>query len=322
MVDKQYQPSRMEEVMNEAIDDHTNPVINQWSTKIGGSIIQAFRASDSGGFFGYSPSQDDAYTAFPNPILEMRSVGNAIVNTSLAAAGISVAATRAAKVSPTGLVGSTAKRVLGESGDGGLAGRIAGTVLMGMLGIGIFYAYIVPNLPYIMWSIAVFSYLSFVVMAVMGAGWWGGALASGMERNLHGRSGLGGQILLTLAVQPLLMTISFFVAMVLNLVLGYYLHWTIETAAISALYGGFNILSFLMVLVINGIVMLACVLKNMSIIWELTEKMIEFLGTNASNMAQGQNEAQGEARSASGSLTANIKSIPSALKPPTPGAVG
>ncbi|MBF4318027.1 hypothetical protein EAY30_24430, partial [Vibrio anguillarum] len=85
------------------------------------------------------------------------------------------------------------------------SGVLITTITLALLTVGVFYSFIIPNLPYIMWSIAVFSYLSYAVSSVIAAGWWGGAMAMSNpqnERSFSGRFHEGGSILLTLVLKP------------------------------------------------------------------------------------------------------------------------
>ncbi|MFM2668571.1 DotA/TraY family protein [Vibrio mediterranei] len=285
---KKYAPrNNPQELMLDALHEHQNPS-SGIAQGLAQMVIQVFRTSESGVYF-------------PNPITEMRTVGNTIINVTT---GVIAGGWALQSFSPIGKVSKAMDAV--SSGDS-MLGKLLTSVLMGLIGIGIFYSYIVPNLPYIMWSVAIFSYLSFATMAVIGAGWWGGALAAGMQRNLHGRFGEGANILLTLAVQPFLMTMAFFLSMVLNVALGYYLHYTLEAATTAAAYGGLNIWQLFGVFLVNGIVMLAGVIKNLGLIWEMTDKFQSMLGFRAADLKQGQSEAMSESRQMSGQFSSNFK---------------
>lgn len=280
-------------VMDKAMAQYTSSNIGQ---RLGQIIVQVAR-SDSNGVY------------FPNPIIEMRNVGDAIIDTATLIAGVGAVATFAPTGKVAGAVGSITKK-MGNIGE--KSGVLITTITLALLTVGVFYSFIIPNLPYIMWSIAVFSYLSYAISSVIAAGWWGGAMAMSNpqnERSFSGRFHEGGSILLTLVLKPSLMTISFFIAMMLNVALGYYLQWTLEAASVSASYGGFNIWAFMGVLIVNGIIMTAGVIKNHSLIWELPDQFQRMLGFRSAIDDKSHDQAQQTAQTMSASIGGNLKSV-------------
>lgn len=286
----------MQSVMNSAMAKLTNSNVAQ---SLGQEIIEIVREDSNG-------------VSFPNPIIEMRTIGNSILNTATFVAGAALIAEAlpAGKVVdalPDQLVNAVDITSMGEKG-----GAMATAVILSLLGIGGFYSFIVPNIPYIMWSIACFSYLSYAVGSVISAGWWGGSMVlsnPGNERSFSGRFQEGANIILTLSLRPTLMTMSFFIAMILNIALGYYLHWTLEAAAVSASFGGFNILALIGVLFINAIIMTAGLIKNHSLVWELPDQFQRMLSFKSAIDDKSHDSAVSTAQQMSGSLTQNVSSV-------------
>lgn len=283
------------------IDAVTNQFTNhdeaQW---LGQEIIEIFREDSNG-------------VVFPNPIVEMRSVGNTIINVAV----ITFLGAQVADVATsTGLGAVVKKGVMKKFGAAAKGGEklstLAGLTLISMLGIGWFYSSVVPNIPYIMWSLAVFSYLSYCAAAIIAAGWWGGAMAISNptnERSFAGRIHEGANIILTLVLKPFLMTLSFFIAMLLNTALGYYLQWSLESSAVSASYGSASVGSLLSMLFINGVLMAAGLLKNHSLIWELPDHLQRMLGFRAGYEDKSHDQAHSQATQMSSSLGGSIKEV-------------
>ncbi|MBF4308095.1 hypothetical protein EAY09_27255, partial [Vibrio anguillarum] len=97
--------------------------------------------------------------------------------------------------------------------------------------------------------------------------------------------------------------------MMLNVALGYYLQWTLEAASVSASYGGFNIWAFMGVLIVNGIIMTAGVIKNHSLIWELPDQFQRMLGFRSAIDDKSHAQAQQTAQTMSASIGGNLKSV-------------
>ncbi len=281
-------------VMEKSINKLTN---TQFAQSIGQEIIEIAREDSNG-------------VSFPNPIIEMRTIGNTIVNTAIIMAGASVVMDN---IPGAGAVKDQVINIASNFGDlGEKSGALFAATVLSLLTIGGFYAYIVPNIPYIMWSIAAFSYLSHAGATVMSAGWWGGAMAlsdPNNPRTYSGRFQEGANILLTLAIKPTLMAISFFFAMTLNIALGYYLHWTLEAAAVSASYGGFNLFAIIGMLVVNAIVMTAGLLKNHSLIWELPDMFQRMLSFRNAIEDKSHDNAQSTAQQMSQTLGQNLQTV-------------
>ncbi|BCL74112.1 hypothetical protein TUMSATVNIG1_60960 (plasmid) [Vibrio nigripulchritudo] len=278
---------KLKQSMDFLTDDGLSSGWNGINAYIASELINVFRVTENG-------------MVFPNPIAEMRTVGNTIQNAVLAVGAIAIGSQ---------FVPVADQVVEGALSQENFGGRLLSGILAALFGLGFFYAQIVPNLPYIMWSIAVFSYISYSVISVIGAGWWGAGMTLGDERNLSGRAKDGANILLTLCVRPMLMTVSFFVAMPLNIALGMYAHTTIEMAANSAFYGGLNVLGFFGALLINGIIITVGVMKNLSLIWEMTDMMMNFLSFPSKINDSSHNDAQSQSKAMSSSLSTNFQSV-------------
>ncbi|WP_205352706.1 hypothetical protein, partial [Vibrio cholerae] len=80
----------------------------------------------------------------------------------------------------------------------------------------------------------------------------------------------GAGVIFTLLVKPSLMTMSFFLSILLNSLFGYFISITIHKAAANAYYGGMNIISLFTIIGIAGCLLLLITIKNLSLIWEMS----------------------------------------------------
>jgi conjugal transfer/type IV secretion protein DotA/TraY len=243
--------------------------------------------------------QTENGATFPNPLLTLRRIGNTFQDL------VVIIFTASHTV-----VGEAVSSVVSAK-TGGLGGSISSFVLSliitGAAGFGFFCANILPNIPYIMWTLATFSFLSHSVIAIIGAGWWGAGMTFGEERSLGGRSHEGSNILLTLVIKPMLMTMSFFLAIILNSVFGYFVLATVHSACTSAYYGGFNIFSLIGSLVVAVLLLFIGTMKNLSLIWEMSEMCQRFLGFRGTIDDRSHTDSSAQMQQMSGTLSGNIK---------------
>ncbi|WP_026959884.1 DotA/TraY family protein [Aliagarivorans taiwanensis] len=210
---------------------------------------------------------------FPDPITEMQTIGVMITNTALIMPLVKKALDKAFK--------NQQSKGEENEGDNSLGNnhlsRFIGSIMGAMMILGLMYSQLIPNLPYIVWSIAVMSYLHYVIVAYLGSGWWGMGITQGDRADLKGKSSQGVNILVSLFLRPPLMAISFFVAMMLNRALGFYVQMTLMPAIRSAYEGTFDLFQFFGILFVNGAVITIGIYKNLAITWELPTMLLQFI---------------------------------------------
>jgi len=253
------------------------------------SIIYATQATENG-------------ATFYNPLIELRRIGVTLQTTA------TLLTIASSDLLPTSTVMSTVDSALQKTipGISQITEGLSKLIIVCTM-VGLFLANVVPMLPYVIWVLAAFSYFSHSSIAVIGAGWWGAGFVTNTERNFSGNSKEGANILLTLGLKPFLMTISFFLAMLLNSILGYYITNTINAAATSAYYGTVNIYSFLGELFIYVLMLFIGMMKNLSLIWEMSDLCQRFIGFRNTLEDRTHSDTSSQVQQMSGSLGANIK---------------
>lgn len=245
---------------------------------------------------------------FPDPIQDFRTLGNAI----------------------TGIVAGVAlhgyvQSLIGEEqdslnkGDGGGDSKgmspLVSMLVMGLLVVGFFYSNILPALPYIMWSAASLAMVAYYLEAIWGAGWWGAGITQGTGDNLTGKAGEGINVILTLMLKPSLMCASFFAAMLLNRLLGFYVDATIGPAMLDMSEGNINVFSFIGTIAVTSIVATSGIYKNLSLIFELPPLMLNWISVKGVHNDNSHKDAQQTATSMSDSFAGKIKDTVSSAKP-------
>lgn len=223
-----------------------------------------------------------------DPILTLRNMGRIVQNGILAMYGVT-------KISE--FISS-----FGSDGGGGPdpadlneSPGLLTLVFYSLFAWGFLMTNLLPNIPYIMWTIASFSYLSFAAMAILGTGWWGGGMTlKGQDPNsIMGRSTEGLNILISLIIRPPLMVVGFFMAIVLNKMLGLLVVSTIEPAIQSASSGITNPLAFAGFLITFSLILTIGIYKNCTLIWEFTDLFMKWIGLDRDHLKQdGSTEAQ------------------------------
>lgn len=251
-----------------------------------------------------------------DPILTLRNMGRIIQNGVLTMYGVSWLKDKAESFFSDSSSGE------GSGGDGEDSPGILKLVFFSLFVWGFLMTNLLPNIPYIMWTIASFSYLSFATLAIIGTGWWGGGMTmKGQDPNsVMGRSTEGMNILISLTIRPPLMVIGFFLAILLNKMLGLLVVSTIEPAIQSASSGITNPLAFVGLLITFTVVLTIGIYKNCSLIWEFTDLFMRWIGLDKDHLKQdGSQEAQQQFISSSTSASTKLGGIiSSSMKKGTP----
>ncbi|WP_337161185.1 DotA/TraY family protein [Vibrio alginolyticus] len=223
--------------------------------------------------------------AATDPILQLRNIGRTVQNSALA---FWLMPSLYDMISGNSTDDSQNDSEVGaDSFKSGVPGIIV-LLVLSLFTWGFFMTNIIPYIPYIMWTIACFSYLSFAVMAILGTGWWGGGMTlKGQQAESYmGRSQEGINILISLIIRPPLMTIGFFMALVLNKVLGFIVNSTIQPAMISANAGITNPMMLIGLFIVSSIVLTIGIYKNMTLIWELTDLFMRWIGLDRDHLQE------------------------------------
>ncbi|WP_231365828.1 MULTISPECIES: DotA/TraY family protein [unclassified Thioalkalivibrio] len=217
--------------------------------------------------------------ANPNPILEIKLMGDVITNV----ATIAMVAGHAFKFKSEGL---SSQPVIGKGFSAALAVPIGTVSYLLMLAvflfkIGFLYANIIPAIPTILWFTAVLSYFIYVIESLAAAPFWAAIHAhpdGGDE--WAGRGGSGYPIVLTLTLMPSLMVVGFVLGNAIMRMGG----WLINILLFGALEDmnsmGLNLLAFIGILVVYGILMVILIYKSYSLAFTLPKTVLSWMGVN------------------------------------------
>lgn len=238
-----------------------------------------------------------------DPIANLQRVGDWIVNGEIPAAitGIAVArvAAGAAKRSPGGLledlplVGSVAG--LGTSIVKAITPYVFALVL-GLFVVGALWAYYLPSVPFILWTMGLIGWLIFLVEALVGSVIWAAGIALPEGEGIFGpRGDQGVMLFLNVMFRPALMVIGFFASFVLMGVVG---NWV--GASVSVFMGSMNgamswdPITWVATAVIVSIIALTITHKIFGLITWIPENVMRWVGGQGVQL--GEQQAEGQAR--------------------------
>lgn len=238
---------------------------------------------------------------FYNPIIQLRTMGNLMQNT----AATLMIASSAPYVG--NLKRAAVSAVTKSIGEDSILMKVFTIVTLMLLGIGIFFANILPMMPYVMWTMATFTYFSHSVISIIGAGWWSAGFMMSSDRNFTGKTSEGAGVIFTLLVKPSLMTMSFFLSILLNSLFGYFISIAIHKAAANAYYGGMNIISLFSIIAIAGCLLLLITIKNLSLIWEMSDMCQRFIGFRSSIEDKSHEDGKQQLQAISSTVSSTLK---------------
>ena len=215
-----------------------------------------------------------------NPLTRMQTVGNVILD---AVGTIMVAKVAVDVLVPEGRIASSlAKFAPGKAGKflGALnPGEVGSTAIFAIFGFGMFLAIVLPLIPYVLWTLGIFSWMVSCVIAITATPIWIAAHASPEGHEVSGSGTNGYPILLGLLLRPVLMTMGVFMAILLMYVGDFFLSKTFMTA--FSLANSSNIIGpFIM---LGGIMMyctltLMLVYSSFRIIQTLPDAILSWIG--------------------------------------------
>jgi conjugal transfer/type IV secretion protein DotA/TraY len=189
-----------------------------------------------------------------------------------------------------------------------------------VFGLGVFYAEVLPSVPYIMWQIAIMGYFIYCLCLLYASPLWFAMFAHPDGDTAMGRAASGFPMLVTVLLKPSLMVMGLFTGMGLLKVMGWFIDVTFWPT-ISAINsdGGFVIFQFVGKLVIYGLIMGIAIYKANTLTWELPSLVNAMMGLNNTHQDLGEGEAHNKTLMVGGILSSNASTIVSgAGNKPTP----
>lgn len=240
----------------------------------------------------------------PNPMMEIKMMGQAIQASIVAIAGASLFANRFEWVKSFFSFGKKDDNKGSDEG-GGITGMTTSILFM-LLALGFVYANIIPALPYIMWTLAMIGYLIYVIEALVAANFWVAMKTHPEGEGLIGRAASGYPILMTLILYPILMVVGLIAGMAIVRVGGWFVNATLWTALNDMNADGVNVFSLLGDLVVYAIINMVMVYKSFSLTYDLPQSVLRWMGVGSQFTDLGEKEGQQQALMVAGIVSTKL----------------
>lgn len=237
----------------------------------------------------------------PDPMSEIPAMGNAIINASMAGymwANLSYAGAQGLEGAAMGPLKSIPK-FLSALAKG--AKDLMTLALVPLLMIGMLYAWLIPAMPYMMFTIGALGLFIYYIEALYAAPFWSVFHGHPDGHDLVGKGADGYPILMTLCIRPILMIAGLMTGSALVLVFGWFVNITLFPAMTAAIGG--SPLSFIGVVLIYGLVMLLVVYKSYSLVYELPTSILRWLGIGTHHADLGESAAEQKMMVVAGGLS-------------------
>lgn len=224
--------------------------------------------------------------ANPDPLLEIQSLGNKIQQ----ATALSVVVKGV-----TGLKGGPLRSEEEGSTEAGfvsvLLANIVTAIILTLVSISILYASVIPMLPYVMFTISVLGLFTYLLKALIAAPLWWGQHMHPKGEDLVGSASAGWKLMAGLYLRPALMVMGLIGAMALIRLTGAFVNESMGVT-VFLMQDGFTGFSLVTHLLMYGIVMLVLTYKTFSLIYELQQTVLGWIGVGDSYTDFGEKEAQ------------------------------
>ena len=242
----------------------------------------AMKAGTYGGSAG-------AYSGNYDPMLELRTLGNSILTVGTAAIGADFfgqwfSDEDEEKEGGGGKLGAAAT----------WAGSVALSFAMMLLAIGVILAYGIPLMPYILWTIAMVGYLTYVAQSVVVAPLWSIMHMTPEGGDVTGRGGSGYPILMNLALRPVLMVTGMVMGIAIFRVSGWLVNETLLETLIATREGSVGLpLTPIVGMVVYTLLMVVIAYMSFSLTYELPRAALRWVGVD-DTMDLGEREGQSQ----------------------------
>lgn len=291
-----------------------------------------------------------------DPFGALITLGQKLINASLVAFGLALAAT-----SPTATAATTFLDVLTGNWGAAAATNIlhqivqffATPIFLGVLSLlipGLTIAYVLPMIPWVMWIAGVAGYLILVCEAVIAVPLWMLAHMTFEGAGLHGRATQGYELIFNVLFRPVLMLLGLFLGYFVFTAMSWLIRMTFGVAAHFVLENGWIVTNFFGLVVLLSIYVMTHVVaalmsfQMISLVPHHLPKLIGFAPANRVDMNQfsrdaalvgvggtlqkldqGANDAvsgMGGSRQVGSSSRPALPSLPKAITGPSQGATG
>lgn len=217
----------------------------------------------------------------PDPVMEMKFMGDTIFSTLIYGGA---AFKLLEKFTPVGKASSAVKQVAKNTDNSFLsAASVLGTALFtALLTLAFAYSFIIPSIPFVMFTIGVAAYFAYLFAVLGGSTVWIASWALPDGHDVFGHGGAGWSLVATLMLKPIFMLIGLVLGIAIIKTMGFYINSTFLPSML-AMNSGVNPVSVIGNMVLYATLMSVLVYKGGSLIFELGELMFSMIGVNGSH---------------------------------------
>ncbi|ONU48841.1 DotA/TraY family protein [Burkholderia cenocepacia] len=219
-----------------------------------------------------------------HPLVIMNELGNRLIKVVFAAMALLTAAAGA-----TGVVAGWFNAGGAVSAVIGIMGWFVDVPVKILMGTGMGAAYILPNMPFILWIGCIAGWVLLVIEAIIAAPLWAIMHLHPNGDDLTGRGGNGYSLVLSLLLRPVLMVFGMEAAIVISAVIGEFINKTffeVFAQNTGTFTGWSEITALAMGTTVYCIVMFIFIKKCFGIIHQLPDQMLQWIGGGGSQLGQ------------------------------------
>lgn len=209
-----------------------------------------------------------------------------------------------------GKLTSALKSVVSKT-TSGESSVIISTILVMLLFSGVVLKFYLPLLPFILWTMGILGWLVMLVESMIAAPLWAAAHALPDGDGIIGnRASQGYQLLINVLLRPMLLTLGFFVSIIVMWIISWlflrgYLS-AVEGSLSGASWSGYaGLIGTVVLITIMTVVMMLLVNRSFSMIYETADNVMKWVGGGVSGA--GEFKAGGELQSSVGGAMGNTR---------------
>lgn len=264
-------------------------LLANWWDKVTDNVTRLSYNAATGALHAATPG---ASSGNYDPMLELRTLGNTILTAATAMVGLDFA-------KDAGWLDWLKKddKKAAESGKSGTGAAVTGVVAsfaMMLVAVGVLLAYGIPMMPYILWTIAMVGYLTYVAQSVVVAPLWSIMHMTPDGGDVTGKGGSGYPILMNLALRPVLMVTGMVMGIAIFRVSGWLVNETLLETLISTREGSLGVpITPIIGIVIYALLMVVIAYMSFSLTYELPRAALRWVGVD-DTMDLGEREGQSQ----------------------------
>ena len=238
---------------------------------LGDTLYSSMRAIVKVGYMGQESSFQN-----PEPITQLSQIGNMMMAVPFAVVLADKVGSFIGKMTPAGLLTTGAKQISGKIKSASTSGTLdivfsmmLAAAMQAVVVGGFFLAVFVPAIPYIMWNMAIFGYLSYILLVVIGVPIMVAAKPLKDGDGFVGGVKTGYMMAFTVFIRPSAMVIGLVAAMVLSRVFSWIINATYFESMQIAYSNGFNLGAVFGVPLMYSVLQLTAIYKAYSMVNEV-----------------------------------------------------